>query len=75
MNNASPRRHPVDGSGLDHQIGRAFSGNATQTILLAAAFGSLSPFCSCGVVPIIAGLLVAGVERAEAVEPEQLHRH
>ena len=21
MNNASPRRHPVDGSGLDHQIG------------------------------------------------------
>ncbi|MEQ8332635.1 permease [Nisaea sp.] len=51
-------------SGLDHQIGRAFSGNATQAILLAAAFGSLSPFCSCGVVPIIAGLLVAGVPLA-----------
>ena len=51
-------------SGLDHQIGRAFSGNPAQAILLAAAFGSLSPFCSCGVVPIIAGLLVAGVPLA-----------
>ncbi|UUX50815.1 permease [Nisaea acidiphila] len=51
-------------SGLDHQIGRAFSGNAAQAILLAAAFGALSPFCSCGVVPIIAGLLGAGVPLA-----------
>lgn len=51
-------------SGLDHQIGRAFSGNATQAIILAAAFGALSPFCSCGVVPIIAGLLGAGVPLA-----------
>jgi len=51
-------------SGLDHQIGRAFSGNATRAILLAATFGALSPFCSCGVVPIIAGLLGAGVPLA-----------
>jgi uncharacterized membrane protein YraQ (UPF0718 family) len=51
-------------SGLDHQIGRAFSGNATRAILLAAAFGALSPFCSCGVVPIIAGLHGAGVPLA-----------
>jgi uncharacterized membrane protein YraQ (UPF0718 family) len=51
-------------SGLDHQIGRAFSGNATRAILMAATFGALSPFCSCGVVPIIAGLLAAGVPLA-----------
>ncbi|WP_193179401.1 permease [Nisaea sediminum] len=51
-------------SGLDHQIGRAFSGNAPRAIMLAAAFGALSPFCSCGVVPIIAGLLGAGVPLA-----------
>jgi len=30
-------------------------------ILLAAVFGGLSPFCSCGVIPLIAALLVMGV--------------
>ena len=30
----------------------------------AALFGSLSPFCSCGVIPIVAGLLGIGVPLA-----------
>ncbi|WP_135079143.1 permease [Terasakiella sp. SH-1] len=51
-------------SGLDNQVARVFSGNPTQAIVLAAAFGALSPFCSCGVIPIIAGLLGAGVPLA-----------
>jgi uncharacterized membrane protein YraQ (UPF0718 family) len=48
-------------TGLDRQIARIFAARGTSAIILAAAFGALSPFCSCGVIPIIAGLLGAGV--------------
>ncbi|WP_299437614.1 permease [uncultured Rhodospira sp.] len=51
-------------TGLDQQIARATSGHPAQVITLAAVFGALSPFCSCGVVPIIAALLAAGVPLA-----------
>ncbi|MDV7340630.1 permease [Terasakiella sp. A23] len=51
-------------SGLDGQVARVFSGSPWRSIMLAALFGALSPFCSCGVVPIIAGLLAAGVPLA-----------
>ncbi len=51
-------------TGLDKQIALAFSGHPVRAVILAAAFGALSPFCSCGVVPIIAGLLGAGVPLA-----------
>ncbi len=51
-------------SGLDRQIARATSGHPARVITLAALFGALSPFCSCGVVPIIAALLAAGVPLA-----------
>ena len=51
-------------TGLDKQIALVFSGNPVKTIIVAALFGALSPFCSCGVVPIIAGLLTAGVPLA-----------
>lgn len=51
-------------TGLDGQIGRAFAGRPMQAVVLASVFGALSPFCSCGVVPIIAGLLAAGVPLA-----------
>jgi uncharacterized membrane protein YraQ (UPF0718 family) len=33
-------------------------------VVMASLFGALSPFCSCGVVPVIAGLLGAGVPLA-----------
>lgn len=51
-------------SGADRQIAAVFSGRANTVIVLAASFGALSPFCSCGVIPIIAGLLAAGVPLA-----------
>ena len=51
-------------TGLDKQIAIAFSGHLVRAVFFAAAFGALSPFCSCGVVPIIAGFLGAGVPLA-----------
>ncbi len=47
-------------SGLDRLAGRVFAGRLALAIPLAAAFGAVSPFCSCGVVPIVAALLAAG---------------
>ena len=46
---------------VDSLIATAFSGRLVMMILVAAAFGALSPFCSCGVVPIIAALLGMGM--------------
>jgi len=54
----------VKATGLDGQIVKVFSGHIVVTIFAAAMFGALSPFCSCGVVPLIAGLLAAGVPLA-----------
>lgn len=51
-------------SGLDQQIARVFSGHPAATITTAAFFGALSPFCSCGVIPVSAALLKAGVPLA-----------
>jgi len=51
-------------SGADSLVARAFTGSPARMILLASLFGALSPFCSCGVVPLIAGLLGAGVPLA-----------
>ena len=51
----------LQAAGANHLIAKAVSGSPAVAILLAAAVGALSPFCSCGVVPLIAGLLSAGV--------------
>ncbi len=51
-------------SGFDRTVALAFAGRESRAILLAALFGALSPFCSCGVVPLIAGLLAGGVPLA-----------
>ena len=51
-------------SGADRLVARVFSGNPVRTIALAALFGALSPFCSCGVIPLIAAMLHAGVPLA-----------
>ncbi|MCP5083915.1 MAG: permease [Alphaproteobacteria bacterium] len=48
-------------SGLDGLIAKAFSGNLVLSVIAAALVGALSPFCSCGVIPLIAALLAAGV--------------
>ena len=48
-------------TGADQQIANVFKGRQAIMITAAALFGALSPFCSCGVIPIVAGLLAAGV--------------
>ncbi len=48
-------------TGADSLIAKAFTGSPVLMIALAAAFGGLSPFCSCGVIPLIAALLAMGV--------------
>ncbi|MEQ8296694.1 MAG: permease [Nitratireductor sp.] len=48
-------------SGADNLIARVFAGSPLVMIAVAAAFGGLSPFCSCGVIPLIAALLTMGV--------------
>lgn len=48
-------------TGLDRQVARVFTGRPLPVIAAAALFGALSPFCSCGVIPLIAALLKAGV--------------
>ena len=48
-------------TGADGLVAKAFTGSPVPMIALAAAFGGLSPFCSCGVVPLIAALLAMGV--------------
>jgi uncharacterized membrane protein YraQ (UPF0718 family) len=51
-------------TGADGQIARLLQGHPVATITSAALFGALSPFCSCGVVPIVVALLAAGVPLA-----------
>ncbi|MCC5993657.1 MAG: permease [Rhodobacteraceae bacterium] len=51
-------------TGADHLIARAFSGAPASMIMMAALAGGLSPFCSCGVIPLIAALLAIGVPLA-----------
>jgi hypothetical protein len=51
-------------SGADNLIARAFVGREATMVMVAALVGALSPFCSCGVIPLIAALLVMGVPLA-----------
>ncbi|WP_170416306.1 permease [Ruegeria atlantica] len=47
-------------TGAEVMVARAFEGRETRMIFLAAVFGGLAPFCSCEVIPFIAGLLALG---------------
>jgi uncharacterized membrane protein YraQ (UPF0718 family) len=51
-------------SGTENLIARAFAGRVETTIIFASLMGALSPFCSCGVIPVIAALLATGVPLA-----------
>ncbi|MDX1269321.1 MAG: permease, partial [Oceanisphaera sp.] len=51
-------------SGLDQTLARVLTGQPWVTIVAAAATGALSPFCSCGVIPVMAAMLRAGVPLA-----------
>lgn len=47
-------------TGAEVMVARAFEGREVRMIFLAALFGGLAPFCSCEVIPFIAGLLALG---------------
>ncbi|MEX0351150.1 MAG: permease [Paracoccaceae bacterium] len=47
-------------TGAEVLVAKAFEGRENRMILLAALFGGLAPFCSCEVIPFIAGLLALG---------------
>lgn len=42
-------------------VANAFVGRESTMIVLAALVGAIAPFCSCEVVPFVAGLLAVGV--------------
>ncbi len=50
----------VKATGAEALLARAFEGNQLRMIALAALMGGVSPFCSCEVIPFIAGLLAVG---------------
>lgn len=54
----------IRASGADVLLSRLFSGRKAGMVLLAALFGAITPVCGVGVLPIIAGLLRAGVPLA-----------
>lgn len=51
-------------AGAEAMIAKAFQGRENRMIVLAALFGGLAPFCSCEVIPFIAGLLALGAPLA-----------
>jgi len=51
----------VNMSGASKYIKRAFDAGPIHAIFLATTVGAFSPFCSCGVIPVIAALLIGGV--------------
>lgn len=51
-------------SGAAKYINKAFGKNPLISVLLATVVGAFSPFCSCGVIPVISSLLIGGVPLA-----------
>lgn len=54
----------IKASSAESLVARAFAGREGRAVVLASLAGALSPLCSCGVVPLIAGLLAGGVPLA-----------
>lgn len=51
-------------TGVADKIRRGLGANPYLAVLMATLVGGLSPFCSCGVIPIITTLLLGGVPLA-----------
>ncbi len=51
-------------SGADHLLASAFVGRIGRMLILAAFFGAVTPLCGIEVLPIVSGLLAAGVPLA-----------
>ena len=54
----------VSASGLGSTIARAFEGRALRAVLVASAAGAITPVCGVTVLPLMTGLLAAGVPLA-----------
>ncbi|MFQ5939956.1 MAG: permease [Alphaproteobacteria bacterium] len=54
----------VRASGADGLLSRAFAKRGSTAIVLSATLGAITPICGVGVLPIVAGLLGAGVPLA-----------
>jgi uncharacterized protein len=54
----------VNLSGASRYITVAFGKNPLLSVFLATVVGAFSPFCSCGVIPVISSLLIGGVPLA-----------
>jgi len=54
----------VKAAGAEALLAKAFQGNQTRMVFMAALLGGLSPFCSCEVIPFIAALLAVGAPLA-----------
>ncbi|MEP1931013.1 MAG: permease [Roseibium sp.] len=51
-------------SGADSHIASAFEGRTLRTVFMASLIGALTPVCGVTVLPLMAGLLAAGVPLA-----------
>lgn len=54
----------IKATGAEFLVRSAFKGRENRMIVLAALVGGLAPFCSCEVIPLIAGLLGVGTPLA-----------
>jgi uncharacterized membrane protein YraQ (UPF0718 family) len=54
----------VQMTGAAKYINRAFTARPVIAILLATAVGAFSPLCACGVIPVVAAMLIGGVPLA-----------
>ncbi len=59
-----PTAVAVNLSGASKYVKKAFDSGPIAAIFLATLVGAFSPFCSCGVIPVIAALLMSGVPLA-----------
>jgi len=50
----------IKATGAEAMVASIFKGRENRMIFLAALVGGLAPFCSCEVIPFIAGLLALG---------------
>lgn len=54
----------ITASGAGSRIALAFNGHIFRTVLVASAIGAVTPVCGVTVLPLMAGLLMAGVPLA-----------
>lgn len=54
----------ITASGADSRIARAFEGRVFYAVIAASMIGAVTPVCGVTVLPLMAGLLVAGIPLA-----------